>query len=187
MIVVITCHAIHYKWIVLFICVTSTLVLHFSKSRPSRQSKLRLVSATHYSLLINIVRPRSRLVLVLAVAPLLQDCGEKRTLKKVVAEPSGLEAVQEYWPRSEEDRAAKTSEEEILPSWKPTMMMVRDWEVLMRLKVSLLSLAQVMVGTGTADTWQVRLAGWPRCLYRTTGKLKFTFYIPIQYNLCTSP
>ena len=42
------------------------------------------------------MRLRSRLVLVLVVAPLLQDWGEKRTLKEAVAEPSGLEAVQEY-------------------------------------------------------------------------------------------
>ena len=104
-------------------------------------------------------------------------------MKEVAAVPRRLVALQRYWPRSASDMAENTREEEILPSMKPSMMMLRDWEVLMRLKVSLLSLAQVMVGTGTADTWQVRLAGWPRCLYRTTGKLKFTFYTPIQYNL----
>ena len=88
-----------------------------------------------------------------------------------------LEALQEYCPSSEEDRLENTSEEEILPSVKPSMMMLRDWEVLMRVKVSLSSLAQVMVGTGMADTWQVRVAGWPRCLYRTTGKLKCNFLL----------
>ena len=86
--------------------------------------------------------------------------------------PRRLVAVHRYRPRSSSDVAENTTEEDIFPSMKPSMMMLRVKEELMGMKVSVLSLDQVMEGTGRADTWQVRRADWPGCVYRTTGKLK---------------
>ena len=53
-------------------------------------------------------------------------------MKDVVAVPRRLVALQTYWPRSFSDMVENTSEEEIFPSLKPSMMMLRDREELMR-------------------------------------------------------